>query len=156
MKTKYKLVKKNEFKIYLDINVSNSYNVNRKIDEERLGLIKFYDYDLINKVIKNKIDTKFKYIIELMIKTEEDDSDPSEGMMICLNELDKLKKELVNKYRKFLEKKNLLFIEKKIELLEKEIKIKLFNIQIVRNPVIMNNDGYENELEEEKESTRRR
>ncbi len=157
MKIKYNLIKKNTYKKYLDINIKNSYNVNKKIDEESLGIIKFYNDDLINKVIKKKIDTKFKYILELMVKIEEDDSDPSEGLMICLNELERLKKEFINKYRKFLDKKRQEFIEKKIAILESEIKMKLFNMQIIRNPIIMSEDNnYEYEEEEEKESTRRR
>ncbi len=156
MKIKYNLIKKNAYKKYLDINIKSSYNVNKKIVEESLGVIKFYNDDLINKVIKKKIDTKFKYILELMIKIEEDDSDPSEGLMICLNELDRLKKEFINKYRKFLDKKRKEFIEKKIAILESEIKMKLFNMQIIRNPIIMGEDNYEYEEEEEKESTRRR
>ncbi len=154
MKIKYSLMRKNNFKKYLDINISNSYNVNRKVDEESLGLIKFYDNNLINKAIKKKLDTKFKYILELMIKTEEDDSDPSEGLMICLNELDRLNKEIINKYRRFLDKKRQVFLEKKVMLLEQEIKMKLFNMQIIRNPIIMDNGSYEED--NEKESTRRR
>lgn len=156
MKIKYNLIKKNAYKKYLDINIKRSYNVNKKIDEESLGIIRFYNDDLINKVIKKKIDMKFKYILELMIKIEEDDSDPSEGLMICLNELDRLKKEFINKYRMFLDKKRQEFIEKKIAILESEIKMKLFNMQIIRNPIITGEDNYQYEEEEEKESTRRR
>ena len=156
MKIKYDLTKKNTYKKYLAINIKDSYKVNKKITEESLGVIKFYNDNLINKVIKKKIDTRFKYILDLMIKIEEDDSDPSEGLMICLNELDKLKKELINKYRKFLDKKKQEFVERKIAILESEIKMKLFNMQIIRNPIIMGEDNYQYEEEEEKESTRRR
>ena len=155
MKTKYNLIKKNNFKNYLKINSSDSYNVNKRIDKESLGTIKFYDNDMINIVIKKKIDAKFKKIINLMIKVEEDDSDPSEGMVVCLNELDKLNKELINKYKKFLQQKQMKFLEKKIILLENEIKMKLFNIQIINNPLFMNGDDYSIE-ENEKESSRRR
>ena len=155
MKAKYSLIKKNNFKNYLKINSSDSYNVNKRIDKESLGTIKFYDNDMINIVIKKKIDAKFKKIINLMIKVEEDDSDPSEGMVVCLNELDKLNKELINKYKKFLQQKQMKFLEKKIILLENEIKMKLFNIQIINNPLFMNGDDYSIE-ENEKESSRRR
>ena len=157
MKIKYKLVRDNNFKKYLDIKINNSYNVNKKLDKERIGLIKFYDDDLIYKVIKKKMDINFKQILELMLKIEEDDSDPSEGLMMCLNELDRLNKEYINKYRRFLDKKRQMLMEKKIIILDQEIKMKLFNMQIIKNPIIMNNDGFEEKEEiEEKESTRRR
>ncbi len=158
MRIKYKLAKKNIFRNYISINISKSYNVNKKLDEESLGLIKFYDEELINKAIKRKIDIKFKYIFELMLRIEEDDSDPSEGLMICLNELDKLKKEIINKYHKFLDKKKQEFLRKKIMLLENEIKMKLFNMQIIRTPIIMNGSEYQDVPEDnlEKESARRR
>jgi hypothetical protein len=157
MRVKYSLTKKNTYKNYTEISISNSFGVNKKIDKESIGLIKFYDNDLIMKVIKKKMDTKFKQIYELMISTDESDDDPSEGLMLCLNETDKLKKELVNKYRKFLEKEQQEFLEKKLMLLEKEIKIKLFNMQIINNPFLINPNGFGYEdVEEEKESTRRR
>ena len=158
MRIKYKLTRNNSFKKYITINISKSYNVNKKLDEESLGLIKFYDEELINKVIKRKIDIKFKYIFELMLRIEEDDSDPSEGLMICLNELDKIKKEIINKYHKFLDKKKQEFLRKKVMLLENEIKMKLFNMQIIRGPINMDGsehyDVFEDDLE--KESARRR
>lgn len=157
MKVRYNLIKKSNFKKYLDININNSYNFNKKIDKDSIGLIKFYDYNLISNVILKKIDAKFKYILDLMIKIEEDDSDPSEGMIDCLNELDKLNKEIMNKYRRFLDKKKQDFLEKKIIILENEIKMKLFNIQIIKNPIVMNNSGNSDEYDEkERESTRRR
>ena len=157
MKVRYNLIRKSNFKKYLDININNSYNFNKKIDKDSIGLIKFYDYNLISNVILKKIDAKFKYILDLMIKIEEDDSDPSEGMIDCLNELDKLNKEIMNKYRRFLDKKKQDFLEKKIIILENEIKMKLFNIQIIKNPIVMNNSGNSDEYDEkERESTRRR
>lgn len=156
MRIKYNLNKKNNYKKYIVITLQNSYNLNKKLDKESLGIIKFYDNDIINKVIKKKMDTKFKQILEMIAKIEEDDQDPSEGLMNCLNELDRLNKELNNKYRMYLEKKKFEFQEKKIMLLDKEIKMKLFNIQIINRPLYINNDGNEYEEEIEKESTRRR
>ena len=154
MKIKYNLERKNNFKKYLNIDIKNSYNLNKKIDKESLGIIKFYNNDMINKVIKKKMDIKFSQIFNLMIKIEEDDSDPSEGYITCLNELDRLNKELINKYRKFLEKKELEFLEKKITILQEEIKKKLFNIQIINNNLFVNSGN--NYDYEEKERGRRR
>ena len=156
MKIKYSLTKENKFKKISEINISDSYDINKKMDKESRGIIKFYNAYLIDKIIKKKMDIKFKKIFEMMIKQDESDDDPSEGLMICLSEANKIKEELLNKYRKFLNKKQQEFLEKKIMLLEEEIKVKLFNIQIVRNPFFMSQEGIETEYEEEKESTRRR
>ncbi len=156
MRIKYCLKKKNDFKKYTKILFNNSYNLNKRLDKDSLGLIKFYDKEMINNVIKAKMDVKFKQILELMVKIEEDDQDPSEGLMTCLNELDRLNKELNNKYRIYLEKKKYEFLEKKVKLLNDEIKMKLFNIHIINNPLYMNNDSDLYEEEIERESTRRR
>ena len=157
MRIKYNIVKKNKYKECINTSINSSYNIRKKIDKDSLGIIKLYDNELINKVIKKKLDAKFKYILETMIKIEEDDSDPSEGLMMCLNEIDRLNKEQINKYRRFMDKKKQELIEKKVMLLESEIKMKLFNMQIIKNPIIMNNGNHRNDYEEEeKESTRRR
>ena len=47
MRIKYKLVRNNSFKKYIVIKISNSYNVNKKLDKESIGIIKFYDNDLL-------------------------------------------------------------------------------------------------------------
>ena len=156
MKTKYELVKKNKYKKYIEINLGDSYNIKKTKDNK--GTIKFYDEKIISHVIKKSFDNKIKKILELLIEIEESDSDPSEGYLIVLNEEEKLKRELENKHKKNLKKEQLEFLNKKIELMEIEIKNKLLSIQIINNAIYNSlENSYENDdYEEEIVSNRRR
>ncbi len=156
MKSKYELIKKNKYKKYLEINISDAYKVNKKTNDS-IGIIKFYDEKIISQVIKKNFDNKIKKLLELIINIEESDEDPSEGYFLVLNETDKFKKELINKYKRYLKKEQLEFLNKKIELLEIEIKNKLLSMQIINNAIYNNyNNMNENYEEEEKEQSRRR
>lgn len=150
VKTKYILFKKSIYKKIITYNFSESLDISKKRDKQRIGVIKFYDDKTINRVIKNSIDNRFKKILELMASCEESDSDPSEGLVFCLDEVAKFKREIVNKYAKFLKKKELEFNNKKIEVMEKEIKNKLIAYRL------MHLDLFENKEEMEEEINRRR
>lgn len=151
-KTKYVLLKKSIYKKMISYNFSESLDISKKRDKHRIGVIKFYDDKTINMVIKNSIESRFKKILELMANLEESDEDPSEGLVFCLNEVAKFKREMVNKYEKFLKKKEIEFNNKKIELMEKEIKNKLIAYRL------MHMDLFDNEIEVEieEEMNRRR
>ncbi len=160
MKIKYELIKKNKYKKYIEINLKDAFKLNKKIGENNFGVIKFYDRRIVSHIIKKIFDNKFKKLLSFIISVEEGDEDPSEGYFIALNELDKFKKELINKYRKYLQKEQLEFLNKKIELLEIELKNKLLSIQIINNALYNNYNSVNNENyyedEEEKTSNRRR
>lgn len=147
-KTKYILLKKSIYKKIVSYNFSESFDISKKKDKQRIGVIKFYDDKIINNVIKRSIDNHFKKLLELMASVEEGDSDPSEGLIFCLNEVAKFKREMINKYEKFLKKKELEFTNKKIELIEKEIKNKLIAYRLMHFNV------FENDLDEEIEEER--
>ena len=146
-KTKYILVKKNNYKKIIDYNFSESLDISKKKDKERIGKIKFYDEKIISRVIKKSIDNRFKKLLELIANLEESDNDPSEGLIFCLDETAKFKREMINKYNKFLKKNQIEFINKKIELVEKEIKNKLIAYRLMYSPIFENME--EEELEEE-------
>ena len=124
-KTKYVLVKKNNFKKVVSYNFDKSFDMTKKKDKYRIGVIKFYNEKIVNGVVQKIIDNRFKKILELIASLEESDSDPSEGLIFCLDEATKFKREMINKYNSFLKKTQIEFINKKIELIEKEVKNKL-------------------------------
>ena len=150
---KYILIKKNKFKEISKFNYENSFDMSKKKDKERIGVIKFYDDKIISGVIKKSIDNRFKKILELIAKIEEEDSDPSNGYIFCLDEASKFKQEMVNKYNRFLKKTQIEFINKKIELIEKELKNKLITYRLMHSPIF---DEFEDEEEIEEERHRSR
>ena len=119
---KYHLILKNNYTSYLDINYQSAYTVKNKIDFT--GKINFYNNDITYKVIKRKTDHSFKKLLELIIRIDEDDN-PSDGYIICLNEIDKFRHELIKKYENYLKKEQMKFLKKKIDLIEKDVKNKL-------------------------------
>ena len=95
----------------------------------------------------------FKKLLELLSKLEESDEDPSEGLMICLDEVSKFKSEVINKYNKFLKKNQMDLINKKLELIEKEIKNKLLECRMIHASVL---EKVHEEKDEEIVNERRR
>ncbi len=144
----YVLIKKSIYRKIVLFEYDDILDITKKKDKNRMGVIKFYDNKIINKVIKKSIDNRFKKILELMASIEEADSDPSEGLVFCLDEMSKFKTELINKYNRFLKKNQIEFINKKIALIEKEIKNKIIAYRL------MHLDIFEQELDEEMEEER--
>jgi len=152
-KTKYILVKKSIYKKVIAYDFDESFNMTKKKDKERIGIIKFYDEKIINKAIKRSIDNRFKKILELIASLEESDEDPSNGLIFCLDEAAKFKREMINKYDKYLKKTQIEFINKKIELIEKEVKNKLITYRFMHSPLFAEM-GEEDEYEEEMHRSR--
>lgn len=137
-KTNYVLIKDSNFKKMISYDFNESFSMTKKKDNERIGIIKFYDDNIISGVVKRSIDSRFKKLLELVADIEESDEDPSNGYLICLDETAKFKREMINKYNKFLKKTQLEFINKKIELIEKDIKNKLIAYRLLHSPMFTN------------------
>ncbi len=151
--SKYILVKKNNFKKISSFKYKESFHMSKRKDNERIGVIKFYNTEIITSVIKRSIDNRFKKLLELIASIEESDSDPSDGLIFCLDEASKFKQEMINKYNRFLKKSEIEFINKKIELIEKEVKNKLMVYRLLNSPIF---DEMDIEEEFEEERSRRR
>lgn len=129
---KFLIVKDNKTKEirYFDYEKIDGYNLKAKenahfedaIDISRMIIVK---PSFIEKIATKKLDAKFDRIITMMSVVCEDDDSTEEGYYIVLNELTKLRLELLNKYRKYIEKEKLELMNKKIEILEDELKLRL-------------------------------
>lgn len=109
---------------------NNGYNITPKntvkYDGIRVNKMIIVNPSMIEKVlkrkIKNRLDLYLRTIVEIM--DESDDTDNS-GIREALNELTRFKNIIKYKYEKHLEEKYLKILNKKIELLEYELKKKL-------------------------------
>ncbi len=153
-KSKYVLLKKSIYKKIVSFDYNDSFSMTKKKDKESIGTIKFYDEKIIDHVIKRSIDNRFKKLLELIADIEESDEDPSNGYLFCLDETEKFKRELINKYDKFLKKTQLEFMNKKIELIEKDMKNKLIAYRLLHSPIFSNMEMEEDELEDERTRSR--
>lgn len=151
---KYNILKKSRYKKYLLINVNTSFDMRKKKDKDSIGTIKFYSIDMINKVIKRNIDNKFKKILELIVSTDED-GNPPDGLLLCLDEVAKFKREIINKYERYLIKKQIEVVNKKIEIIEKDLKNKLVSYTLIQKSFRkMNSKAEEYDEEIERHHTR--
>ncbi len=116
---------------YFDYEKIKGYNLKAKnnahfedaIDITRMIIVK---PSFIEKIAMKKINAKFEKIITMMaFVCEEDNDDSGEGYRIVLNELNKLRMELFNKYKKYIEEEKMDLMNKKIEILEDELKLRL-------------------------------
>lgn len=154
MKTKSYTVVKTEYngevvlKNYKEI---DGYKVSPKnsfpykgIAVESMFLIK---PSFIEKIIKKKIKRKLEFYLNYLISLN--DTDAGNSSRIALDELTRYKEVVEYKYRKFLDDKYLNLLNKKISLLEHEIKSK-----IITKP--SKDIKYEEPIEEKEETRRRR
>lgn len=75
---------------------------------------------LIEKLITKKCTKSFDRIIKMVSVVSDDDSDDS-GYMLILDEIERFKNLLVNKYKKYMEEKDFELNLKKLDLLKEEI-----------------------------------
>lgn len=78
----------------------------------------------IEKVLKKKIKRKLEYYLNYIMNLADDDSD-DDNCRLALDELERYKETVEYKYRKFLDDKFINLLQKKITLIEHEIKMKL-------------------------------
>ena len=93
---------------------------------------------VLKKKIKRQLDTYLQYIVNIL--DNNDDEDGSK-LNIVLDQIDRYKKVVMNRYRDYLEEKYIELLLKKLGVLEKEVKLKQL---------------YNTMQPEEKKSTRRR
>ena len=152
-KNKYLLIKDKKYIKYHNIDVKDSFDLKKKKE----GTIKFYDDKMVDNIINKTIENHFKKLLDFVLECEED-NDP-DGLLLALNETEKFKREMINKYEKHLDKKKMEFNKKKIEVIEKELKNKLIMYRLINTKNVVNsnyyvNDDYEEEMEEERHRTR--
>ena len=128
--TKFQIVKERQPKYVINFDYSkiDGYNLTAKknysffndVDVSRVIII---NPSFCNKIACKKMNHKFERLITMMQVVCEDD-DTGEGLDIVLDEANKFKMELINKYRKYIEEEELELMYKKIEIIEKELQLR--------------------------------
>ena len=88
---------------------------------------------LANKVAKKKVDIKFKKLIQLLNIVFETDDETGTAYREALDEVNRLRMEVINKYKKQLAEDEFETIEKKLKILETELKVRLFYLEDSKN-----------------------
>lgn len=117
---------------YFDYDKLDGYNLKAKKDLHFMDAIDVNRIIIINpsfieKIATKKINAKFDRLINMIqiVCDNEEDDETGEGYRIALDEANKLKMELWNKYKKYISEEKLDLMTKKIEILEDELNLRL-------------------------------
>lgn len=126
--------KKDKSITYFEYDKIDGYDItpkkNVKIEDAiNVNKIVIINPTLANKVAKKKIDLKFRKLVELLNIIFESDDDTGEAYHQGLDEVERLKEELIDKYKKYLDSEEYDTMEKKLGILEHELKIRLFYLE---------------------------
>ena len=151
-KLNYLIIKEKNKKetIFFECNKINGYNLTNErkkiVNGVNINKMIIVNKSFIEKIINKKIHKKTKSLLELIASVCESDEDPSSAMMFCLNEIEKFKRFIINKYASYMNKKQIELLDKKVKMIEEEVKIRLYQY---------NNQYHIKEVVEEEKSSRR-
>ena len=127
-KNKNKLVDKTEI-IELDGFMMGSKNKVFKIEGNGVKDIKVVDKNLASSLVNKQVFKKYEKLINYLTELLIDDDDSGDTYREALNQIEKFRQEIKNKYRKYLKQKELETMSKKLVVLQKEANKRLFEIQ---------------------------
>lgn len=92
--------------------------------------LELYNNLFIERAINKKIQKGIKTLLELFARIFEEDGDPGDSMSRVLDELERFKRLNLNQYISYMSKHQMSLLQKKIDLIEYEIKTRMNRIQI--------------------------
>ncbi len=127
---------KNKYKGNITINYNNfdgfKVKPRNKIKHSgiRVDSLTVTNRDFIDQVLKKKTKKKLELYLQYIISLIDDEgsTDPT-GIMLALDDLERYKGIVDYQYRKYLDEKYTELLLKKIELLERELKMKIINLE---------------------------
>lgn len=86
--------------------------------------IKICSKKLAHPLVSDRVLKKYEKLISLLTKLLLSDDDTGESFNLILNEIEKFRQEIKNKYRYYLDKKELEYMAKQLMVIQKEAKNK--------------------------------
>lgn len=135
MNSNYILVKKSDKNetVYINFSSAKGYEFKPKnlvkypgVKVNSLILIK---PSFVEKILKKKIKRKLNLYLQYFIDAIDENADDDTNLLIVLDDLEKFKRILSNKYKAYLDEKYMKLLNRKIALLENEMKNKIVQIR---------------------------
>ena len=100
-----------------------------KVDGSNIRKIRVMNKKLANQLSSKKVSQRYNQLIVLLTELLVDDDGSGESCREALNQIEKFRLEIKNKYRDYLLKSELEKMASQLALLQKEANKKLFEIQ---------------------------
>lgn len=126
------MVEKNYFgdKIYIDYTKLKGFEFKPrnkiKYDGIKVDSLTIIKKSFVEKLLKKKVKRKLDFYLEYIINNmNDDDNETAGGLNEVLNDVARYKAIIEYKYRKFLEEEYINLLLKKVNIIERELKLKL-------------------------------
>ncbi len=100
-----------------------------KIQGAPIREIRISNKRLANPIASKVVFQKYNELLKLLTELLVDDDDSGDAFREALNQIEKFRMEIKNKYRAYLLKKELEKMSKELKILQKEAREKLYEIQ---------------------------
>lgn len=99
-----------------------------KVSDSKIKNIIIYDKKMVHNIVIEKVIKQYNKLIAYLTELLLDDDDTGDAMREALNQIEKFRLEIKIKYRKFLKKKELEMMSKKLVKMQKIANDKLLEI----------------------------
>ena len=96
---------------------------------QKISTLKIYDVVLARPMVSRMANNKYKKLLMSVTELLISDDDTGDAFRMALNQIEKFRQEVKNKYRMFLERKELNLMAKQLSALQKEAKNRLLELQ---------------------------
>ena len=127
-KNKYRMLDKTEL-MDIDGFLMGSKNKVFKINKCDIREIKVVNKKLANPLVSKKVSKEYEKLISYLTDVLVDDDDSGETAREALNQVERFRVQIKNKYREFLTQKELEKMSKQLKLLQKKLQEKYLIIQ---------------------------
>ncbi len=151
-KLNYLVIKrKNSSEIeYFEYDKINGYDITPKTtfkDAIKVNKMILIEPTLVETVIKKKIEKRFAKLMQLVKLLMLSDDDTGTNFKEALNQIDKHRQELNNRYKKYLKEEETMLMENKLDILERQTKMQM--VYLMNEPKV-----YQEEIVEENRRSR--
>ena len=123
----------------LDVFLMPSSRNGFNICNQKITYINVVDIELAKPIVRKFVSTKYKKLIKTLTELLISDDDSGDTFRLALDKIEKFRMEVKNKYRRFLEQKELEIMAKQLSALQKQAKLEFAELQ--NNLLSMNEMG---------------